>query len=260
VKTTIFLMAVLAVAPVYAQLGSQSFGRLSFGTGEITDAELNVAEGSFQNPGLMPDNPLYVFKRFGEGMRLMFAFDENSRSRLHTEFAAARLAELKKLVEENKTVDRQTAEFEHEVSALSSANSSGVREMLRKSSIVLAMVAEKVPENSRPAIERAMEASCGNSGALRNSLQEILKERDERATEQIRNAEEQLEEARSLANGSVPMLMMNAEDRLATAKNALNRNDFGEAFGQANSAEHMARKLKEMLEDPEDSGDPEDID
>ncbi len=154
VNRTITVVAVLAMlSPAYAQLGGQSFGNVNFQDDNISEAEIQMANSDFGNPGMLPDNPLYFFKRFGEGVKLAFAFDENTKAKLHLEFARTRLAEAKAMAEQNKNITASFAsEFEKELSQLN-LTSEEVQTVLEKSKIVLAGVLEKVPEREKPMID-----------------------------------------------------------------------------------------------------------
>src|SRR3989344_6026169 len=105
-KNIIAVIAILAIAfPVHAQLGSQSFGTTDFSDTEVTESELQAAESSFEDAGMLPDNPFYGFKRLGEGLRLAFTFDGKGKEKLHLEFAKTRLAEAKKLAERGGEIE-----------------------------------------------------------------------------------------------------------------------------------------------------------
>src|SRR3989344_221938 len=273
-KTIIAAIAILALAlPVHAQLGSQSFGNTNFSDTEITESELQAAESSFGDAGLLPDNPFYGFKRFGEGLRLTFTFDEKGKEKLHLEFAKTRLAEAKKLSERGGEIGGVLKEYSLELQHLNSSDNE-TNDALDKSRIVLTLVLERVPESARPAIERALNNSVEKKVRInvkgeretetemeneRNRTEEIkenihkrLAEREEKAAEQINEAVDKLEEAKALmgneANTTASRLITSAVDKLEEAREALAQNKTGEAFGQANAAEQLAKNAKKMLE------------
>lgn len=81
--------------------------------------------------------------------------------------------------------------------------------------------------------------------------------RSEKALEQIEDAEKKINEVKdklTRVNASqvnvtaVNNLILQAEDHLKKAETAFNETKFGEAFGQANSAERLARNAKRILE------------
>lgn len=165
----IVALAVLGifVTPVFAQLGSQAFPDVNFSNENITDAKITVAETAFSNPGLLPDSPLYFFKRVKENAQLFLTFNDEQKAKLHLELAKTRLSEARALVEKNKTREVETAvnEFSDEVDKLEASQGIGrnvsafvkdTNETLEKSRIVLALVLQKVPDQAKPAIERAL--------------------------------------------------------------------------------------------------------
>lgn len=166
----VMVVILSSVSPVYA-LGSQSFPVINYNDDVLTDAEIEAAETTFSDAGILPDNPFYFLKRFAEGIRLFFTFDGESKAKLHLDFAKTRLAEAKKLADGKKTesVNNSLAEFNKELNEFETASkgigknvSSLVKEgeeVLLKSRIVLGLVAEKVPESARPAIAQAINNS-----------------------------------------------------------------------------------------------------
>lgn len=83
----------------------------------------------------------------------------------------------------------------------------------------------------------------------------LKKIREERASNKIEDAEEKLNETKELLtanitafnSSAVESLLTQAETHLSNAKEAFNRSDYGMAFGQAVSAENLARNAERYL-------------
>ncbi|MFH0889933.1 MAG: DUF5667 domain-containing protein [Candidatus Aenigmatarchaeota archaeon] len=175
---------VIIPCAAYGQLGSQSFPAVNFSDNTVTAAEISVMETEMSQPGLLPDNPMYIFKRFGEAVQMTLTFDPKKKAELHLEFAKNRLAEAKKMIDNNKTTEAKNAvedyskeidDFENVSSGIGRNVSSFIKandNLLVKSTFVLGMVYDKVPDEAKPAIENA----------LNNSIEHIV-----RATERVEN-------------------------------------------------------------------------
>ncbi|MBI2971502.1 MAG: hypothetical protein HYY37_03765 [Candidatus Aenigmarchaeota archaeon] len=162
--TALFVVAFL-LGPAHAQLGSQSFPSIDFTDDTLSDAELEAAETSFSNPGMLPDHPLYVFKQVKERFDLFLAFDKDAKAKLHLTFAQKRLSEARELVARNKTrvAEASLAAYKEELSQFSGAASSSLaaegRMVLEKSAIVISSLIEKAPEQATPALQAVLNAS-----------------------------------------------------------------------------------------------------
>ena len=150
---TILLLTFVVAVPTHAQLGSQSFGKFNFKDNIITKAEIEVAETTFSNPGILPDDPFYFLKEARENIQLMFTFDLEQRARLHLDLAKTRLAEAKVLAEKNRpnsvTIDRfntELLEFNNSISNIGE-NVPGIMKdgeaILERSNILLNFVLSK---------------------------------------------------------------------------------------------------------------------
>ncbi len=163
----------LAILPVaaYGQLGSQSFPAIDLSDDTVNAAEVEVINTELSRPGTLPDNPMYLIKRIGEAIRLVLTFDTDAKAKLHLEFANTRLAEAKKMIDENKTTHAKNAaeDYDREMDGFEST-SNGIgrnvsayardsEKMLVKSSFVLGLVYDKVPDAAKPAIANAMNNS-----------------------------------------------------------------------------------------------------
>jgi len=134
---------------------------------QTTDTEL-------PSPGLLPDSPIYFLKPLSEKVRGIFIFGEDSKALYALKLADKRLSEAKALSDKGKddlasdTAEQAGIENENAQDHLAKAESEGkdvtaVVERLAANSArqqaVLAKVLEKVPEQAKAAIQRAMEMS-----------------------------------------------------------------------------------------------------
>ena len=143
-------------------------------------------------PGILPDSPLYGLKRFFESLDLFFTFDDLTKAEKHLKYAELRLAEAKEMTERGKPeyVDDLLEEYEdslekaNEIAKIAreaGKNVSKVAEIVAIATTihldVLEKVYEEVPEQAKPAIERAMNSSKrGNEEAL-SVLEKVSPER-----------------------------------------------------------------------------------
>lgn len=126
------------------------------------------------SPGLLPDSPVYFLKPLGEKIRGLFVFGEDSKALYALKLADKRLSETKALSDKGEdelatdTAEQAGKENENAQEHLAKAESEGkyvtaVVERLAANSArqqaVLTKVLEKVPEQAKAAIQRAMERS-----------------------------------------------------------------------------------------------------
>lgn len=136
-------------------------------------------------PGLLPTNPFYFFKTWFEEVRTFFILDPVKKVERYKELAEKRLAEAKALIEKGKDELAQkilTKYQKHLDKALVQAKKAeekgrDVQEVLERVSEatlkhqqVLLRIYEKVPEEARAGIERAIEAS---KKGYQNALQAV---------------------------------------------------------------------------------------
>ncbi len=284
----ILISIVFVAGLASAQTITQSFPSVDFRDNTVTEAEIELAETSFSEPGLLPDNPFYFLKRFSEDIRLLFTFDEEKKAALHLDFAKVRLSEAKALITKNKSNEAKhpLEEFNKEMNIISSSKALSIandaEEVLEKSALVLSLVSDKVHDEARPSIENAINNSIENKVKMRfmaekneDNKKEIGKEieeeternreigkdirnKAEEAKEKIKGVEKELLALKSeinktgAANTNIERIIQQAEKRLERADKALNENRFGEAFGQANSAEHLIENARKILEKNDD--------
>lgn len=183
ILSLVLFIAIVLTIPAYAQLGSQSFGKSNFSNGTITKAEIEAAATTFSNPGILPDNPFYFFKRAKENIQLFFTFSAEDRAKLHLELAKTRLAEAKSLIEQNKLATVPINDFNNEVREFNlsfngigrnvSAIARESQDIFKKSTIVLNFVLSKTPEQASTGIKRAINVT--------SSINNVGKENEEQS-------------------------------------------------------------------------------
>jgi len=125
--------------------------------------------------GSIPGDILYPVKETTENVRLATAFSDHSKAKVHLAIADEKLNEIEKLEARGKSADKIKAATERleknqgkAVEKLEKAQSEGkdvtaivlrLQSNLERQQSVLARVLEKVPEQAKAAIQRAMENS-----------------------------------------------------------------------------------------------------
>ncbi len=138
------------------------------------------------NPGILPDSPLYGFKRFFENVQVFLTFDPDSKAKLHLQLAETRLAELNETLErgENQFAATLSDDYNRSLNASTrilddqqaiGRNETELGEHVAnetfKHILVLQDVLEKAPVEAQEAIERAINASLnGHDGSMRAIL------------------------------------------------------------------------------------------
>ncbi len=151
-----------------------------------------IFERKLPAAGILPDSPLYVFKKMFESLDLFLTFDKAAKAEKYLKYAELRLAEAKEMVNKGKPeyVDKLLEEYEdklekaNEIARVAQQIGKNVSKVVELVAIattvhldVLENVHEKVPEQAKPAIERAMEFSKrGNREAL-NVLKNVSPEK-----------------------------------------------------------------------------------
>ena len=160
-------------------------------------------------PGMLPDSPFYFLKSWSENIGTFFTFDDVAKAERFLDLSEKRLAEANALVDKGKlevaekTIERYQEQFN---TALAKAEEAKAKdfdtdEVLAKASeatlkhqMVLADVYEKVPEQAKSAIERAMEKSMrGHEEALKAISGQKREEAMQRVEEKRQEVEQRLE-------------------------------------------------------------------
>ncbi|MGB2841599.1 MAG: DUF5667 domain-containing protein [Halobacteriota archaeon] len=152
-----------------------------------------MAQEELQSPGLLPDHPLYGVKRWSEGVHVFFTFDDGAKARLHTRFSEARLAEAKAMTELGKPewagglMEDYMEELNESFMCMQRQRERHIMDLAEhvcnatdKHAVILSDLVDKVPEQERPRIERAINAS--SNGHIR-ALEAIKEEKPEMAAQ-----------------------------------------------------------------------------
>lgn len=163
-------------------------------------------------PGMLPDHPLYVLKSASERVGTLFTFGDVEDGERSLDLAEKRLSEASALVAKGKsamaerTLVRYQDQLDRALAKAEEARAKGVDtdELSARASVaalrhqaVLADVYERVPEEARPGIERAMQAGMrghekgmrGISGEKRGEvMRDVERHREEshRVLEELR--------------------------------------------------------------------------
>ena len=160
---------------------------------------------SLEDPGMLPDHPLYFMKRGAESVGTFFRFGDEAKANRYLELAEKRISEANALAEggnpelAESVLERYRNQMEKGLERAERAKEKGrdmdqvlerVSEASLKHQEVLAGIYERAPEQAREGIQRAMEASQAGGERALNSVSE---ERREAARENIRQKREEVE-------------------------------------------------------------------
>jgi len=167
----------------------------------------SAQSSSLPRSGITPDSPFYFLDTWGEGFGRFFAFGREAKAAKQAEHAEERLAEAQVMADEGKDEETQEAVdaygslISDAAANLAAAAQSGEDTsaaltdlVLRATSIhlmVLAEVYEKVPEQAKPSIERAMTQSAQGQQTALNALSG---EQKEEVTEQVQQQRQEVEQ------------------------------------------------------------------
>ncbi len=157
-------------------------------------------------PGMLPGHPLYFLETWGESVVTFFTFGEDSKAERLLFLSEKRLSEANELMArgEDELAERAISRYENQFGqALEKAKEARekgldvdevflrVSEATLKHQDVLMDVYDRVPEQSKEAIQRAMQEGLrGHEEAL-----DSISEQDrERVVEKMREVEQRLEE------------------------------------------------------------------
>lgn len=163
-------------------------------------------------PGMLPNHPLYFLKSWSESIGTFFTFGEERKAERLFELSERRLSETIALSEHEdssiaeEAIERYQKQLEQAIQKAKEAKDKGmdmdellekISERTLKHQEVLADVYEKVPNEAKPAIQRAMEKSIrGHEESLTNISEERAPEVMERIEIQRNEATTKMEDAR----------------------------------------------------------------
>ncbi len=164
------------------------------------------------DPGMLPDSPFYFLKSLSENIGTIFTFGDNAKAERFLNLSEKRLSEAKALADKGNTemaeraIERYQEQVENALSRAERARERGedtddvltrVSEATLRHQETLADVYEKVPEEAKPAIERAMErAMRGHEEAMRAISDEKREEESENMENKRQETGQRLENLR----------------------------------------------------------------
>ena len=160
-------------------------------------------------PGLLPDSPFYFLKGWTEGIGTFFTFGDVVKAERFLNLSEKRLAEANALVAKGKpevaekAIERYQEQLNRALTKAEEAKAKGldtdevlakVSEATLKHQAVLAGVYERVPEQAKSAIERAMQAGMrGYEEALKAVSGQKREEIMQRVEQERQDVEQRLE-------------------------------------------------------------------
>jgi len=126
------------------------------------------------SPGLTPDSPFYFLKSWKESIQTFFTFGAENKAKQFLHLAEVRLAEYQKMIEKGKTeiaektLEKYEKQLNHALEKAEEAKEGGkdveelaalIAEKTLKHQEVLVEIFDKVPEQAKTAIQKAIEAS-----------------------------------------------------------------------------------------------------
>lgn len=190
------------------------------------------------DPGILPGNPFYFLKSISEGIGTFLTFGDIKKAERFAFLAEKRLAEADALAEkgDSNRAEKAAEKYQERLAAAldkaEEAKEKGldvdailakVSEATLKHQEVLARVFEKVPEQARKGIERAMEASAKG---YERALEAVSKEKKAEVLEQVETTRQEVEQRlEGLRRKGIPIPkvkdkgQIEAEDEMEEAEN-----------------------------------------
>lgn len=132
------------------------------------------------NAGLTPDSKLYAFDRLGEKIRLLFKISSKAKADYLVQLADERASEIEasesadaRITAENLR-EEHLAKVESLTEKLNDEQRADILEKIQKHRLVLERVLEKVPDQAKKGIERAL----ANSDLLEMKVEDRITEKN----------------------------------------------------------------------------------
>ncbi len=179
-----------------------------------TNANTNTAGDSLledqlnallEDPGTLPDNPLFVVKRWWEDVQLFFTFNNEKKAELEQTLALKRIAEAEKLIEKGKVdlaerhlqrYEQHMERFQERIQTLQQNQSDKADELLNRFEMiqghqqeVLQRVYDQVPEQGKAGIMNAIEQSAKG---VQNAIEHVQANSQEKVEAFKNNVEERV--------------------------------------------------------------------
>ncbi|MFA5742701.1 MAG: DUF333 domain-containing protein [Candidatus Paceibacterota bacterium] len=186
--------------------------------------DLNVGE-----PSLLPDSPFYFLKNWARGIQTFFSFDPAKKAELKLKFSSEKMAEAKKLLEQNKTdkameaIKDSTTDMEKAKAVISQLkNSSTTDQVLEKMAQktvtyqkLLNALQENIPAEKQQAFAVLKETiinsylSAENPEKIQERLQKVLADQQGSDFKEVKNMQI-LEEIKNAAPENIKQKIENA--------------------------------------------------
>lgn len=243
---------------------------------DAAQTEISYGDLEISDPGILPTSPWYFLKEWGRGIQLFFTFNPVDRAKLELKFTNEKAAEALKVDEtstddDNSSIARAFDNYKNSAESLKdklkrlpqTSENSNVKELiddvderLQKHELLFDQLAKK--HLGQPKFEdianrlKELREKTAEAVSEAGEKDENIKSRAETAIKDAQNSLKSLEDeiARFIANNpdlgsddkrAVGELHDNAKEHLDNAKIAFAEEKYGEAFGQARSAEVLAR-------------------
>ncbi|MFW6143605.1 MAG: DUF5667 domain-containing protein [Patescibacteria group bacterium] len=160
-------------------------------------------------PGVEPDSPFYFLKRLGEKINMAFTFNAEAKARKSVKYAEKRLAEAKAMADKGKpalaekVMNDYGEMMSYAANNLAQAAQEGkdiedsLTNLVEKSTgihqQVLTDVYEKVPEEAKEGIEKAMEKS---SQGQTEAFEALTGEKQEEILEKVKQNQRETDQAK----------------------------------------------------------------
>jgi len=223
------------------------------------------------NAGMLPGNPFYFLETLSEGIGTFFTFGDIKKAERHLALASERLAEADALADkgDSNRAEKATERYQERLDkALIKAeeaktrgkNTDAVLEKIAEATVrhqaVLAEVYEKVSEQAKEAIQRAMENSArGHDTALNAVSREKQDEVRGRVEQETEDVEERLEGLREQGL-PIPEINKGSGDRGGSVLPVPERGGVSNGVEDSNEVEEVETEKPEDVGRPEGAGRP----
>lgn len=185
----------------------------------------NAAEDELPDPGILPGNPFYFLDTVFEGLGTIFTFGDQAKAERFLGLAEERLAEANELAEQGKSnraekaTEKYTQRLAKALDRAQKAKDKGkdtdavltkIAEATVRHQEVLARVYEKVPEQAKEAIAKAMLKSAKGHETALNA---VSKEKQKDVREKVKGKSKAVEaRLKGLRAKGVPIPDMDIEE------------------------------------------------
>lgn len=165
---------------------------------ETTTTTTTVPEGEdgLEDPGTLPDSPLYGWKRFMERVRLWTTFKQEAKVQLQMKFAERRLAEAEKMQAKGNQgqADKMMARYQYhmeeaerframleEQGTTDETIDAWMEQTTNKHIRVLERVKANAPEAAQSGLQNALQRAEANQAKIKARIESKIENRQEKA-------------------------------------------------------------------------------